>query len=342
MSRSSGIGVYLRHVVQGLVSDAAQRFVVTTIGGETVPGARHVECRSAVYSIGEVMEIPLRVPATTDVLWSPNYNAPLLSPGRLVVTIHDACHLALPQFFGSALKHQAARAMFSNVRRRARQVVCDSEFTRDEVNRLAGIDPGRVTVVYPGIRPVEATTMPRPVAAPYLLFVGNMKPHKNLGRLVEAFSRLKDRIPHSLVLVGKREGFITPDRHIGAATEQLGDRVVFTDEVPDDVLASYYRHADLLVFPSLYEGFGMPPLEAMSAGVPVAASRVASIPEICGDSAVYFDPHVVDDMTSAIARALSDRSLRAELRRRGYERVRRFSWGRTVNELASIFESVAA
>src|SRR5207237_7264853 len=130
--------------------------------------------------------------------WSPNYNAPVASRGRLVVTVHDACHLALPHLLDGALKARYARVMFANVKRRAAHVICDSKFTASEITRLTGLAPEKMTVVYAGLSPSwrDPSTAARPVAAPYLLFVGNVKPHKNLGRLLRAFETLKDRLPH--------------------------------------------------------------------------------------------------------------------------------------------------
>jgi len=345
MCRSSGIGVYLRHVVRHLADEHTTDFRLTLLGGDPVPGVSdHRPCLAPIYSASELLEVPARVPRNTDILWSPNYNAPVVSRGRLVVTVHDACHLALPDLFNSRLKQGYAKLMFANVKRRAARVICDSRFTATEVTRLTGLEPERMMVIYPGLShswsaPSDA---PRPIAAPYLLFVGNVKPHKNLGRLLLAFEVLKDRIPHTLAIVGKREGFITPDRAVAVAAERLGERVFFTGEVSDDVLRAYYAHSDLLVFPSLYEGFGMPPLEAMATGIPVAASTAGSIPEVCGEAAAYFDPYSVDDMSAVIERTLADEAVRTRLRGAGKQQIARYLWASTASQIASVFHEVAA
>lgn len=343
MCRASGIGVYLRTVVRQLL-DHHPDFRISLIGGDEVPGVvAHYPCRSPIYSLSEMVELPLRAPRSTDVFWSPNYNAPLVSPGRLVVTVHDANHLAMPHLLDSSLKRAYARVMFRNVSRRASRVIAVSRFTADELVTHAGIDPGRIRVIHSGIGAEWRETAPaeRPVAGPYLLFVGNVKPHKNLGRLLQAFGTLAGRIPHTLVVVGKREGFLTPDRDLLAQAETLGSRVLFTGEVSTDALRGYYQNADLLVYPSLYEGFGFPPLEAMALGVPVAASRTASIPEVCGDAVAYFDPRSVADMAQVIARTLGDENLRARLRDAGREQSRRYSWPVAVAQIAEVFREVA-
>lgn len=344
MSRASGIGVYLRSIVRELV-DAHRDIQVSLVGGDDVPGVvAHYPCRSPIFSLAELVEVPLRIPRPVDVFWSPNYNAPLASPGRLVVTIHDANHLALPGLLDSSLKRAYARAMFRNVRRRARRVIAVSRFTAAEVTALAGIAPSRITVIHSGAGNewTGAAAGGRAIPEPYILFVGNVKPHKNLGRLLSAFARLAGRIPHRLVIVGKRDGFITPDREIMALAERMADRVAFTGEASDDALRGYYAGADLLVYPSLYEGFGFPPLEALRAGVPVAASNAASIPEICGDAAEYFDPYSIDDMARAIDATLTDAALRARLRERGPAQAAKYSWARAAAAVAGVFREVAA
>ena len=341
MARSSGIGVYLRQIVRGLIDGHRDEFRIVLLGGDPVDGAdEHRPMRSGIYTAGELAELPLRVPRSADLLWSPNYNAPLVSPGRLVVTIHDTCHLALPELFGGFIKQRYARFMFDNVRRRARHVICVSEFTAAEVQRRVGIDRARLSVVYSGISNEWSEPTARPSAArPYLLYVGNVKPHKNLGRLLQAFERLTARMPHDLVIVGKRDGFLTPDRGVLRAAQALGDRVRFTGEVSDAALRGFYAGADLLVYPSLYEGFGFPPLEAMAVGIPVAASRAASIPEVCGQAALYFDPYSIDDMESTIERAVRDESTRTALRAAGTAVLRRFSWADSVAAHAEVFRN---
>jgi glycosyltransferase involved in cell wall biosynthesis len=342
MHRSSGIGVYLRHVVRNLIDDHADSLKLTVLGGAPVAGASFRGFSSPIFSASEQIKFPFVVPRSTDVLWSANYNAPFVSPGRLVVTVHDVCHLAHPEFFRSRLKSEYARLSFRNVARRAAQVICDSEFTATEIERLVGIPRSRMTVIYPGLDRAWSSTPqgPRPHDAPYLLYVGNVKPHKNLGRLLSAFSILAPRIPHSLVIVGRKEGLGTLDHEAMDIAHRFGDRVVVTGEISDERLKTYYAHADLLAFPSLYEGFGFPPLEAMASGVPVVASRAASIPEVCGDGAAYFDPTSIDEMSTVIDQALSDQALREQLRERGLRRVKKFSWQQATGAIAGVITEV--
>jgi glycosyltransferase involved in cell wall biosynthesis len=344
MCRASGIGVYLRNLVTRLVRDYSTEFRLVLIGGDPVPGAEHRECRAPIYSVRELIDLPLRIPRDADIMWAPSHNAPFVSPGKLVVTIHDVNHLALPELLRSSIKRAYARAMFANVRRRAAAVICVSDFTAREAAALAGIGRDRSVVIHSGIddawRSGEST--PAPMAEPYLLYVGNVKPHKNLVRLLGALQSIHDRIPHRLVVVGKREGFITPDRGIATAVAPLGDRVVFTGEISDAELRSYYDAAAMLVYPSLYEGFGFPPLEAMARGVPVAASNAASIPEICGNAVRYFDPRSTASIAEAILAVVEDPIESNRLRQAGAEHVATYSWDRSAASLAGVFRTVLA
>jgi glycosyltransferase involved in cell wall biosynthesis len=341
MSRDSGIGVYLREIVPRLVQSHGDEFRLTLLGGEAVPGADYRPATSRIYSARELVEIPRLVPRGTDVLWSPNYNAPIVSRGRLLVTVHDTNHLALPDLLGSRLKAAYARMLFANVARRADKVICVSHFTAGELVRLTGIDERRIEVIHSAVDDSWHVLPdgPRPVAAPYVLYVGNVKPHKNLPRLLQAMQRLGGKVPHSIVIVGRHRELRTPDRSVAAAAAPLGSRVVFTGELTHEQLRLYYRHADLLAFPSLYEGFGFPPLEAMAMGVPVAAARAASIPEVCGDAVAYFDPCSVEDMSGVIERTLSDEDLRERLRQSGRRQVARYSWDATTARVAAVLRS---
>jgi glycosyltransferase involved in cell wall biosynthesis len=162
---------------------------------------------------------------------------------------------------------------------------------------------------------------------PYLVYVGNIKPYKNLGRLVEAFLKIKDRVPHDLVIAGQSEGLITGESaEFFERVRGAGERIHLTGFVPYQELFSLVGHAQALIMPSLYEGFGLPPVEAMAAGVPVAVARAASLPEICGDAALYFDPLNVSDIGDKLVEIVSDLERRTELRAKGLARSRLFSW----------------
>lgn len=346
---ASGIGTYLQNLVPRIVREfAGTSFALLGdpsemerrgLGGS---GVTRIPAAAPIYSLAEQIEMLRRTPAATELFWSPHYNVPLISPGRLLVTIHDALHLARPEFVHGVHRRLYARAMFASVRRRAARVLCVSRFTADEVVRWGGVDPRRIEIVHEGVGTdwFEAVPGDSPHPRPYLLFVGNVKPHKNLVRLVEAFDLLSGEHDLDLVIVGKREGFITGDRRVAERAARLGSRVRFTGFVPDADLRRYVRHAVALVFPSLYEGFGLPALEAMASGCPVLASRAASLPEVCGDAALYFDPLRPDDIAAKIRLLLEDGALRRDLQGKGEERARRFTWERCARETREVIDHV--
>ena len=168
--------------------------------------------------------------------------------------------------------------------------------------------------------------------------MGNVKPHKNLKNLLFAVEKTN----LNLVIVGKKDGFITGDSTISEIirTKNLSDRIFFTGYVKDADIAAIYNLAKLFVFPSLYEGFGIPPLEAQACSCPVVCSNAASLPEVCGDSVVYFDPNDIEDMRNKIQTVLNDKNLQNELRIKGLENIKRFNWERSAKQIIEIMESL--
>ena len=193
-----------------------------------------------------------------------------------------------------------------------------------------------------GVDP-EWFDVPRPAAAerPYFVFVGNVKPHKNLGRLLDAFAALAPEIPHDLLLVGRRRGFLTGDPEIARRAESLGGRVRFTGFVETEELRRTVAGATALVLPSLYEGFGLPALEAMACGRPVLAARAGALPEVCGDAALYCDPRDPGDIAAGLRRLATDAELAARLAAAGVAHARRFSWDDTAAGVGDAIRQVS-
>jgi glycosyltransferase involved in cell wall biosynthesis len=255
------------------------------------------------------------------VVHATNCFLPLRRPCPGVVTIHDLAFEAHP---GDFARVTAAKYRFFAPRatRGAQRVICVSEFTAGDVVRRYGVDPARIRVV-PNAPSLPIGTGPAADGEPYLLAVGDLRAKKNLRRLVAAWSALGTG--HRLVLAGLGELPGLP-----AAVEAVG-------YVDDERLDALMRGADVLVHPSLYEGFGIVVLEAMARGVPVAAARATALPETGGDAAVYFDPLDCDAMTYAIHEALEARS---DLAARGRDRAARFSWRRTADETAAVYREL--
>lgn len=336
MLRSSGIGVYLQNLVPRLMRLRAQdRFCLMGKPEDRkdpvwagLSGFQWVNCHSPIYSLGQQWEFHQKTPGDTDLFWSPHYDTALWRPGRLLVTVHDLFHLAMPEFVEGFHKRLYARWMFEAVAKKAEGILVISEFTRVELARFVKVPETKVQVVPNGVdeswfTPVAGSS---PHPKPFFLYVGNIKPHKNLRRLLEAFGTIKDQLPHDLLLLGQREGFLSGDEEVQRQAEAFGGRVRFTGVIPLGELQRHFAHATALVFPSLYEGFGLPPLEAMACGCPVAASTAASIPEVCGGAVLYFDPRDVEGMADRMRSLAQDQALRSELIQKGKMRAQAFSW----------------
>jgi glycosyltransferase involved in cell wall biosynthesis len=344
MIGASGIGVVLNSLLQRIIPlRQGWRFDLYGDAGKvTHLAAPHVTIHpfaADVYSWGEQRLGSMLNRQRPDLVWSPHYNIPLLWRGRLLVTVHDMLHLAHPELFSGLFKQVYARLMFAQVRRRASDTIFISHFTQEEFLRLVG-KPCRGQVIHNGVDlDAFCNSETSPHGKPYVLFVGNIKPHKNLRRLVEAFCLIADRVPHDLVLVGQRDGFITGESNLDGLVAD-NPRILIAGPVTGKHLAEWYGHADALVMPSYYEGFGLPPLEAMAAGCPVLAANAASLPEICGNAALYANPFQTADLADKLAMLLTDQGLRQRLRAAAQGRVEMFSWDRAAQSYLLAMETL--
>jgi glycosyltransferase involved in cell wall biosynthesis len=269
--------------------------------------------------------------------WTPN-----------VVTLFDVQHHDMPDFFPAP--ERALRAVtYDRGARRAARVITASRYSAGRIVDALGIHPGRVEVVPLGIdherfRPEghDDRTLLEPLQLPrrFLLFPANLWPHKNHGRLLEALARAGER-DLNLVLTGRTYGRL-PALMEQARSLGLSERVRHLGYIPSEAVPALYRAATALVFPSLYEGFGSPPLEAMACGCPVASSTRTSLAEACGAAALRLEPESVESMAESIRRIVGDEPLRAELRRSGLERAGRFQWELVARRHVEIYESVSA
>ncbi len=281
-----------------------------------------------------------------DLLHAPVYVGPWTSRCPVVVTVHDLSFFLYPELFrrGNRLYLQALTRL--TVKRAAR-VIADSESTRRDILRVLGAPPEQVVVIPAGVgeemRPLEDPQALAGLRARYdlperlILFVGTLEPRKNLPLLLEAYAMLRrDGCEHTLVIAGGK-GWYYDD--IAAAVTRLGlqDAVRFPGYVPDAELPLWYNVAELFVYPSLYEGFGLPPLEAMACGTPVITSDAASLPEVVGDAGMIVGAHDAAALAGAMGQALNDQGLRANLRAAGLMRARAFSWRATATRTAALY-----
>jgi len=272
-----------------------------------------------------------------DVFFTPGFNAPLRSPVPFVFCLHDLIHVRFPAE-SSAAKTAYYRWIVRPAGFRAHRVLTDSEFSRRSILEWSGWPSDRVAVVSLGVGPVFRPQGPRHDAGrPYLLHVGNAKPHKNRARLVAAFaaSRLAPRL--QLVLLGPSQ----PDEVALARQLGVGESVVHAGDVPDAELPDFYRGAAAVVCPSLYEGFGLPALEAMACGTAVAAARATSLPEVAGDAAAYFDPLDVADIARVLVEVVTNEDVRRRLASDGIRRAAAFSWDTAAGRVREILEDAA-
>lgn len=316
-----------------------------------VPGIDRRSIDANIFSIAEQLELPrLAREAKVDLLHVPHVNAPLWSPVPLVVTLHDLIPFHYPEAIASQLGRLYFKAMVQGVRRSARRILTVSENTRRDLIALAHGDPERIEVV-----PLAADERFADPASPearrhvrdrfalpgrYLVYAGQWKAYKNVDLLLEVMAGIDPaNFPDlRLVLIGKEDPRVPMRAEI--ARRGLQDRVVLTGFVSDEELLALYQEATLFAFPSRYEGFGLPPLEAMAAGIPVIASNRASIPEVVGDAGLLLAPDRVLEWQAAIESLCADPARRDELSTRGKARASEFSWSRTAERTVEAYHRV--
>jgi glycosyltransferase involved in cell wall biosynthesis len=285
------------------------------------------------------------------LLHEPHYVLPVATRCRSVVTIHDCIHLMFPQYLPGRLAHLYARASMWHAAKKADRILTVSEASKRDILRFFDVPPDKVTVIYNGIderflsppdeERMELVRQRYQLDHPFVLYVGNIKPHKNLERLLDAFARVRasglDEL--RLVIIGDELSKYPPLRQ-AVHRHRLEKYVRFFGFQPYDTLAAFYRLARVFAFPSIYEGFGLPPLEAMACGTPVVTSNVSSLPEVAGGAALLVDPHDAASIAAGLQRAVTDSALRAELTAKGCARARQFSWQKSVASVHRIYMEV--
>jgi glycosyltransferase involved in cell wall biosynthesis len=270
-----------------------------------------------------------------DLTWVPAHTLPFLFPGRALVTAHDLGYRYFPQAHPALARFYLDLTTRFSARRAAR-VVADSHATAGDLTRFYGTPPEKIRVIYPGVDvpppgDIRAARMKYDLPERYFLFLGTLQPRKNIARLVAAFRQIRARDPSvSLVMAGGRGWLYDPAWTAGA------EGVILPGYIDDDDKGALYRGALALVFPSLYEGFGFPVLEAMHCGTPVICSRSSSLPELAGDAALLIDPEDTDAIANAMQRLLDDAALRQDLITRGAAQARKFTWEAAGSELLSL------
>ncbi len=360
--RRAGVSHYIEQVLLHLAQiDRANHYTVYTTRGldQAALGlpANFVVKPSRLPTINPRVRIPweqgiapLLLRGTADLYHGCLNVAPLLSPVPTVITIHDLAFIRFPQTFRAYNRIYLDLATRLSARRASR-ILAVSEHTKREVVGLLGIPPERVIVTPnaarshfrpPAPAAIEQLRTRHGLPERFVLYVGTLEPRKNLTTLLEAFALVSRSVPDVPLLIGGGKGWMYEP--IFARLEQLNlrDRVKFAGYLPEEELPLWYAAATVFVFPSIYEGFGMPPLEAMACGTPVITSNTSSLPEVVGDAGLMVSPTDPVALAEAIRRVLVDADLRAELRQRGLARARRFSWADTAAKtLVAYREAVA-
>ncbi|MGE5425928.1 MAG: glycosyltransferase family 4 protein [Bacillota bacterium] len=348
-----GLGRYVQEVADRVIAGGKDEFEFVVFLSQDnfesfscPPNAVKRLVRLRWYSWREQVFFPrLIAREKLDLIHFPHFNVPLFTPVPFIVTIHDLILTRFPSRRASMLppviywlKQIAYRVVVRSAIQRAREVITVSEFTKNDIIERFKADPDKIRITYEGVADLSgeqetdsaSVLLKYGISRPFLLYVGNAYPHKNLDRLLEAYSALrKNRPEFSLVMVGKHDYFY---RRIIEQAETLGlnasmqGKAVFPGFVPDADLSSLYKEASLYIFPSLYEGFGLPPLEAMSHSCPVVSSDQGSLPEILSDAAEYFNPYEAGNIAAAIERVLADNRRQQELVTRGREHISKYSW----------------
>ena len=343
MARMSGIGVYLRHLAplcMQMLAGSVRFALLGHDGAFDIPEGvafRNVPLDAPIYNIREQYRI-LPLLRGCDALWLPHYPIPVLSRLPLVVTVHDVAHLALPDIFTLPQKAYA-RLMFQAVRRKAAELLFVSRFSQREFLRLVGTPSGRMTVAPNGVDPQWFEPLPSeaPLAGPYFLAIGNIKPHKNIRLLCQAFSRIATSCNATLILAGEYSGFRSRESPVESLAAICPGGIRFAGPVGQDELRRLMHGATALVFPSRYEGFGLPPLEALAAGIPVIASDIPPVREVCGEFAFYVSPGSVEQLAQRMLEVLGlSGDARYRLGMAGQAHARQFRWEKSAEITAQV------
>jgi len=354
----SGVGYYAENLLGGIMAVAPEhdymlfsnrdmRQAWQPLSRETLYDDRFFPVRAAWMQA--VLPGTLRR-VRPDVCHFPNYLAPIASGYPYLVTIHDMTLFITPRFHRFK-KLVLDRTLLPHVARRSERIITVSRSARNDIVRYLKVPKEKVHVIMNAVSPafkpvVDKATLDSVCAryglnVPYVLYVGTIEPRKNLTRLIQAFAQLRSTgLPHKLVLVGQQGWHCEP---IYAEVEKQGlqQDAIFTGYVPYDDLPALYSAAESMAFPSLYEGFGLPVLEAMACGTPLVTSASSSLAEVAGDAALLVNPFAVEEIASALNRIHFDRALAAELSHKGRERAAQFTWEKAARATLALYEDVA-
>ncbi len=357
-----GIGTYIRNLVRALAEiatvDFQARYVLLVRADDReqladLPANFELAVESApVYSARELVTLSWQLwRQRLDLYHATHYVLPAAAPSRVVVTIHDIIHLLYPEFLPNRLAFFYARRMIHRSLTRGDRIIAVSQNTRADLMQTFGVDGRKIEVIYNGVEDVFRRRLPEEeierwlrslgLTRPYLLFVGNPKPHKNLDTVVQAYAKARQLAPFDapLICVGNRSGseFKIRQRaeHLG-----IGDQVRLLGHVAQEALPAIYQGAALFLYPTLYEGFGLPVVEAMASGIAVITSNTSALKEIAQSYALLVDPLDIPAMAKAIAQCMAEPEHRAALASLGQRRAQDFRWEKTARQTLGVYRAV--
>lgn len=363
-SACKGLGRYTEKLIENLekisVQDGNQYFIFLSREGLTEYQPKNKNFQKVLadyrwYSLEEQLKMPgLLNKYQLDLVHFPHFNVPLFYRKKFVVTIHDLILLHFPTLRGTTLdpffywfKFLMYKIVIRCAIKRSEKIIAVSEFTKKDILDNYSVASQKIAVTYEACddfcnfwQDMEEQILKKyAIIKPYLLYVGNAYPHKNLEKLILAFSELRKDMPDiRLVLVGKEDYFFQKLKKVIAVKKQ-GAGIIFTGFISDAELDVFYKNALVYVFPSLYEGFGLPPLEAMAKGVPVASSDHPCMREILGESAFYFDARDEKIMAEKLAEIVNNPELREKLIQNGYAQIKKYSWQIMAEKTKNIYQS---
>lgn len=347
MINMSGIGTYIQNLMKRDCYNIAlgKKEEIKKINNQI----EEINFDMPIYGIKEQLKFPYKElrKAKVDVLHIPHYNVPVFYRGRMVVTIHDLTHLILPEFLPNKFAYLYAKFMIWIALKKADQIITVSENTKKDILKRFKVNPNKIKVIYNGVGEEFVEKDKNEIEYLYqkfsipknkkiLMYVGNLKPHKNLERLLEAYAKIENRQETCLLLVGKA---FANYNCLGEKETKLDikNQVIHTGMVTQQELVDLYNLADLFVFPSLYEGFGIPVLEALACGTKVICSYNSSLPEVGGEVVEYFNARDVEDIRNKIELALKYETTEAE-KEKIKEWIKKFNYEKTTKETKNILE----
>ncbi len=362
-----GLGRYTQEIVDYLTKNDSEHNYVIFLGKQNFadfvidnPRITKVLADVKWYGLAEQIVMPRLIKQNKiDLMHFPHFNVPVACPVKFVVTVHDLILTKYPTVRATTLspwfyqlKNIAYKIVIRLAIMRAQKIITVSEFTKIDIVKYFKIKPERIVVTYEGVAKLKTkiseintqedkSLLDLKIVKPFLLYVGNAYPHKNLIKLLTVVKHLFKHHDLQLVLVGKIDYFYQKLVALVSKWPKMErERIIFTGYVSDDGLEQLYRNALIYVFPSLYEGFGLPPLEAMARNCPVVSSDRSSMPEILGSAALYFDPEKDNDIFQQLELVIVDSDLRKKMIKAGVEQVKIYDWGRCAQLTLEVYKTI--